>query len=220
MTRPLPEPTWNGAAGTIRQFIRDFTWFSKRCNFPSDYYVPDILSYIPASQFKVWERVAQDHPDWDDFVKKILEYYPEPSLVDSSSRMDQFISENKAQPHRTSNKCDFFAYLRWFTIVLSAIEHHRTVPNSEKVSKFSQGLSTIVGALIDKHKPQDMNEIIAAGNAVFDNIGLLDLKTKALFEKLVHSNLEACRQSVIYQGYTPLSSANRDEPGLTVISHG
>ncbi|TFK18521.1 hypothetical protein FA15DRAFT_760575 [Coprinopsis marcescibilis] len=217
---PLPEPAWDGAAGTIRQFIRNYARFCERSQFNRVYYVQDILNFIPASQFKVWERVARGHPDWDDFVKKILEYYPEPSLVDSCSRMDQFISENKAWPSCTSNKCDFFAYLRGFTVALSAIEYHRAVPNSEKVSKFSGGLAPIIRELIDKHNPQDMNEVIAAGNAVFDYIGLLDSKTMDLFKQLVYEKLEICQQSVIVQGYTPLSTANRDEPGLTVVSHG
>ncbi|TFK18517.1 hypothetical protein FA15DRAFT_709795 [Coprinopsis marcescibilis] len=123
-------------------------------------------------------------------------------------------------PSRISTKYDFFVYLRRFTIALSAIERHRTMPNSEQVSRFSQGLSTIVGALIDKHNPQNMDDVITAGNAVFDYIGLLDSQTTYLFTQTwVYCNLEKCRESVIYQGYTPLSNfANRDEPGLTAVS--
>ncbi|TFK18520.1 hypothetical protein FA15DRAFT_675190 [Coprinopsis marcescibilis] len=218
--KPTPELTWVGTADTVRQFLETFTWLCKRYDFPSAYYVKEVMTYIPSSEFMIWKIVAWDHLDWDDFVKKILEYYPEPSLVDSCSRMDQFISENKAQPGYTSNKCGFFAYLRRFTIALSAIESHRTVPNSEKVSKFSRGLAPIIRELIDKHNPKDMDEVIAAGNAVFDYLGLLDWQTTCLFNQLMYLNLEACQWSVIVQGYNPLSSANRDEPGLTVVLHG
>ncbi|TFK18513.1 hypothetical protein FA15DRAFT_760570 [Coprinopsis marcescibilis] len=216
--KPTPELTWDGTAETLRQFIRNFTWLCERYEFPSAYYLQEIMSYIPASQFEVWESVARDHPEWEDFVKKIIEYYPQPSLAKSTLHMDQFISQNKAQPGYTFDKDSFFNYLRGFTIVLSAIERHRTVPNSEKVSKFSRGLSTIVGVLIDKYNPQNMDEVVAAGNAVFDYIGLLDSQTTRLFNKMMYYNLEVCQQSVIYQGYTPLSNANRDEPGLTVVS--
>ncbi|TFK18527.1 hypothetical protein FA15DRAFT_675200 [Coprinopsis marcescibilis] len=218
--KPTPELTWVGTAHTVRQFLETFTWLCKRYDFPSAYYVKEVMTYIPSSEFMIWKIVARDHPDWDDFVKKILEYYPEPSLIDSSSRMDQFISENKAEPRGTSNKCDFFAYLRRFTIALSAIEYHRTVPNSEKVNKFCRGLAPIIRELIGKHNPQDMDEVIAAGNAVFDYIRLLNSRTMNLFNHLVYSNREICQLSVIVQGYNPLSSANRDEPGLTVVSHG
>ncbi|TFK18515.1 hypothetical protein FA15DRAFT_709793 [Coprinopsis marcescibilis] len=219
--KPAPEPTWDGSAGTIRQFIRNFTWLCKRYDFPLAYHVQEIMSYIPPSQFVVWENVAQEHPIWDNFVKKILEYYPQPSLADSSGSLDALISTFKVYPEDTKNKDRFFSYLRQFTIPLSAIECHRTVPNSEKVSRFSEGLAPIIRKLVDKHKPQDMNEVIAAGNAVFDYIVSLDSETKGLFNKLVESSdLEMCQRSVIYQGYTPLSSANRDEPGLSVLSHG
>ncbi|TFK18512.1 hypothetical protein FA15DRAFT_709790 [Coprinopsis marcescibilis] len=100
-------------------------------------------------------------------------------------------------PSRISTKYDFFVYLRRFTIALSAIERHRTVPNSEQVSRFSQGLSTTVGALINKHNPQNMDDVIAAGNAVFDYIGLLDSQTTILFNQMMYCNLETYRQSVI-----------------------
>ncbi|TFK17965.1 hypothetical protein FA15DRAFT_661074 [Coprinopsis marcescibilis] len=218
--KSVPEPKWDGTEETIRWFIRDFTWLCKRYDFPLAYHVQEIMSYIPSSHRDVWESVAQDHPIWDDFVKSILGYYPQPSLAGSSSRWDEFISECKTNPYRTSNKGHFFVYLREFTIALRAIERHRTVPNSEKVCKFSECLAPIIRELIDKHNPQNMDDVTAAGNAVFDYVLSFDPKTKELFNQLVHSNLEACRQSVIYQGYTPLSSANRDDPGLTVVPHG
>ncbi|TFK20853.1 hypothetical protein FA15DRAFT_673103 [Coprinopsis marcescibilis] len=217
---PLPEPTWNGTAGTIRQFIRNFTWLCKRHNLPIDYYVQDVLNYIPAPHFEIWESVARDHPIWDDFVKSILRYYPQPSLADSSGNLGALISRFNEHPSHTIQRDNFFSYLRQFTFALSAIEQHRTVPKSEKVSKFFEGLAPIIRGLIDKHNPKDMNEVIAASNPVYDYLGLLDSQTTRLFGQLVYLNLEACQRSVIVQGYNPLSSANRDEPGLTVVSHG
>ncbi|TFK18518.1 hypothetical protein FA15DRAFT_698008 [Coprinopsis marcescibilis] len=211
--KPVPEPTWDGTAETVRWFIRDFTWLCKRYDFPLAYHVQEIMSYIPSSHRAVWESVAQDHPIWDDFVKSILGYYPQPSLANSSCRLDKFISEFKMRPHRTYNKDGLFSYLHQFTIPLGAIERHRTVPNSEKVSRFSEGLAPIIRALIDKHNPQNMDEVIAAGNAAFDYVLSFDPKKKELFNILVDSSdLENCRRSVIVQGYTPLSSANRDQP--------
>ncbi|TFK17963.1 hypothetical protein FA15DRAFT_732557 [Coprinopsis marcescibilis] len=220
--QPVPAPAWNGTAETVRRFIRNFSWLCKRNNFPLHHRVQEILSYIPSSEFAVWESVAQVYPKWDDFVKKILEYYPQPSLADSSYRLEDLITRFKMY-HNTSNKDIFFAYLRQFTSLSIEIERHRTVPNDEKVSMFSEGLKAIIRALFDKHNPQNMDEVIAAGNAVFNYIGSFDSETKGFFRNLVEStNLRVCQQSVIVQAYTPLSSvnANRDEPGLTLVSHG
>ncbi|TFK18511.1 hypothetical protein FA15DRAFT_660622 [Coprinopsis marcescibilis] len=193
----VPEPTWDGTAATVRQFIRNFTWVCKRHDFPPSYYVHEIMSYVPSSEFEIWESVAQDYPNWDEFVKSILGYYPQPSRADSSSRLSDLTYKFRIS-HNTSNKDIFFSYLRQFTIALNALELHWTVSKSEKVAGFSEGLKPIVHALIDKHNPQDMNGVIAVSAAVFDYLASFDSERREFFDELVESfDLKKCQESDI-----------------------